>query len=475
MKGNKRAPAIPVTMRVGQTFDIALNFDTQTLKRSESVFERHPAITGITLFFSDLNGVARGKRLPRTDLAKAFNGGVRMPVSSLCLDIWGNDVPEMAIDTGDADGICLPTGRGLLPASWNTPPTAYLPVSMYYDDHSPCPGDPRHALARIVERYRAEGLTPVVAVELEFYLLDPEREGANPPTSPGTRRPLQFDSLHSVDELEHFGAFLDDVYAACEAQGVSADTALSEFGIGQFEVNLKHVPDPLRAADEAQLLKRIVRGVARKHGFIATFMAKPYTSMSGNGCHVHFSILNDEGRNIFDNGGETGTDALRHAVAGLLGSMPDLMTVYAPHMNSYRRMRSESYAPTVPVWGYENRTTALRIPAGDPTAKRIEHRVAGADANPYLVVAAVLGTALHGMQQQAAAPDPIVGNAYASEAAPVDCGWKESLAVFENSPLVADLFDPLIVKMMLALKRQELQRFSNQISEFELSSYLETV
>lgn len=427
------------------------------------------------MFFSDLNGVPRGKRLARDTVAKAYRGGVRMPVSSLCADIWGSDVAEMAIETGDADGVCLPTGRGLLPVPWTDPPGAYLPMSMHYDDHSPCPGDPRHALAGIVARYHDANLTPVVAVELEFYLLGIHNGRPQPPISPLTGRPLEFDGMHSIDELEQFAAFIEDVYAACEAQGLSADTALSEFGVGQFEINLKHVPDALRAADEAVLLKRIVRGVARKHGFAATFMAKPYAGMSGSGCHVHFSVLNEHGANLFDNGGETGTSSLRHAVAGLLDSMPDLMTVFAPHANSYRRMRSESYAPTVPVWGYENRTTALRIPAGDPAAKRIEHRVAGADANPYLTVAAVLGTALHGIRKQSTAPAPITGNAYASDTPSIECGWQESLAVFEHSPVVNDLFDPLLVRMMLALKRQEIRRFADQITEFELNSYLEAV
>lgn len=452
-----------------------MDANAPSLERAEAIFQFHPEITGITMFFSDLNGVSRGKRLPRGDLAKAFGGGVRMPISSLCVDIWGTDVREMAMETGDADGVCLPTNRGLLPALWTNPPSAYLPMSVYYDNQSPCPGDPRHALDRIVRRYRALNLTPVVALELEFYLLNLRNGRPEPPTSPVTRQSLEFDGLHSVDELEQFGAFVEEVYAACEVQDVSADTALSEFGVGQFEINLKHVPDALQAADEAVLLKRIVRGVARKHGFTATFMAKPYAGMSGNGCHVHFSILDREGRNIFDNGGETGTDTLRHAVAGTIDGMEDLMSVFAPHMNSYRRMRSESYAPTIPVWGYENRTTALRIPAGDPAAKRIEHRVAGADANPYLVVAAVLGSALRGIQSQSTPSDPIQGNAYASSTPPIECGWKESLAVFENSPIAKDLFDPLIVRMLVALKKQEMQRFANQITEFELSSYLEVV
>lgn len=427
------------------------------------------------MFFSDLNGIPRGKRLPADHLLKAFSGGVRMPLSSLCLDVWGTDVPEMAMASGDADGVCLPTERGLLPVPWRQPTGAYLPMSLYHDDHTPCPGDPRHALARVVADYRALGLTPVVAVELEFYLLDPAGGRPQSPCSPVSGRRLRFDNLHSVDELENFGDFIEDVYAACAAQDVSADTALVEFGAGQFEINLKHVPDALRAADEAVALKRIVRGVARQHGYAATFMAKPYVERSGSGCHVHFSVLDAHGANIFADGADAGSAALGHAVGGLLSDLADLMSVFAPHLNSYRRLRAESYAPTIPVWGHENRTTALRIPAGDPDAKRVEHRVAGADANPYLVVAAILGAALQGLRAETAPPAPITGNAYASDTPAIECGWHQSLALFEHSPLAQALFDPLMVRMLLALKRQEMRRFSNQISEFELNSYLETV
>jgi len=452
-----------------------VNREPEAVERAKALLGRYPDIASITVFFTDLNGVPRGKRLPCSSLSKAFEGGVRMPVSSICADIWGTDVPEIAMETGDADGICLPTERGLLPVPWSEPPGAYLPMSLYYDDLAPCPADPRHVLRRIMERYGEAGQTPVVAVELEFYLVNLRDGRPGPPASPITGRPLVHDGMHSVDELEHFSSFLEDVYAACRTQGVSADTALSEFGVGQFEINLRHVPDALQAADEACLLKRIVRGVARRHGFEATFMAKPFAEMSGNGCHVHFSLLDHDGRNVFDDGTGAGSDALRSAVAGMLEAMPDLMTLYAPHMNSYRRMRAESYAPTVPVWGYENRTTALRIPAGDPAARRIEHRVAGADANPYLVVAAVLGSALLGMQRQFRAPEPAAGNAYASGIAAIECGWKESLGVFVHSPVAAELFDPLLIRMTRALKQQEIARFAGHVTEFELSSYLETV
>ena len=185
-------------------------------------------------------------------------------------------------------------------------------------------------------------------------------------------------------------SFLSDIYKACELQNIPADAAISENGCGQFEINLLHVDDPLKAGDDAIFFKRIVKSVARKHGMIASFMAKPYGEESGSGLHVHFSLLDSDGNNVFDDNGESGTDLLKYAVNGLISAMPESMLIFAPHYNSYRRLTPGTHAPTSAGWGYENRTAAIRIPGGDSKARRIEHRVAGADANPYLVLASIL-------------------------------------------------------------------------------------
>ena len=311
----------------------------------------------------DLNGQLRGKRMPIANLAKVLDGKLRMPVSLAVVDVWGNDVEDNALvfESGDGDGVCLPTEQGVSLNSLGAEPSAFVQLMFANEDGSPFLADPRQALAQVVERYHAKGLTVVVATELEFYLTDP---GSDFVTSQASDRVSDRYATVSLDELDHFEPILNDIYRHCAEQGVPADAAISENGTGQFEINLLHVPDPLRAADDAMAFKRIVRAVAREHGKQATFMAKPFGDRSGSGLHVHFSVLDAEGKNIFANGTDEGADVLRHAVSGLLDAMPDSMAVFAPHLNSFRRFAPMSHAPSAVAWGYENRTVAVRIPGG---------------------------------------------------------------------------------------------------------------
>ncbi len=425
----------------------------------------------------DLNGTLRGKRVPADQIDKVLTGNLRMPLSACGVDVWGEDIEnsELVFETGDADGICEPTGRGVLPITWTSKPTALVPLWLAEEGGAAFAGDPRRALAQILRRFAEEGLTPVVATELEFYLVDPQGNVPVPPASPITGKRLDSDGVLSVDELEHFDAFLNDVYEACRLQGVPADSAISENGAGQFEINMKHVDDPLRAADDAILFKRIVRGVARKHGFAATFMAKPYGNRAGSGFHVHFSLIDETGTNVFDNGGEDGTDLLRHAVAGLLATMAENALTFGPHENSYRRLTPGAHAPSAVAWGYENRTAAIRIPGGDPGARRIEHRVAGADANPYLVLCSVLGGALLGLKGQWQPADPIEGDAYAMDLPHLPLDWASAIEAFEHGVHVAGIFSDRLKGMLLDCKKQEHRIFKSQVTDFEYHSYLEVV
>jgi glutamine synthetase len=307
---------------------------------------------------------------------------------------------------------------------------------MATEDGSPFPGDPRRALAAIAGRYAARGLTPVVATELEFYLVDPSGDRPQAPISPVSGKVLDSDSVLAIRELDHFHRFLDEVYAACAAQDIPADSAIAENGPGQFEINLLHVADPLKAADDAMLFKDVVRGIARKHGFAATFMAKPYGERAGSGLHVHFSLVDGTGRNVFDDGTDRGSDMMRHAVGGLLAMMPESTLLFAPHMNSFRRLRPGMHAPAAAAWGYENRTTAIRIPGGSPKARRIEHRVAGADANPYLVLAAVLAGIHHGLSHTLDPDAPITGNAYAQVAPSLPLSWDRAIEALDSATIL---------------------------------------
>jgi glutamine synthetase len=427
----------------------------------------------------DLNGTLRGKRVNVEQTAKILEGSVRMPLSLAGLDIWGEDIEVSALvfETGDADGICRHTGRGILPINWTSRPTALVPVWLFEEDGTPFLGDPRHALRQIVDRYKALGLTPVVATELEFYLVDPSEATPQPPLSPVTGKRLDSDGALSLDELEHFDEFLNDVYAACHAQGIPADSAISENGAGQFEINMHHSDDALRAADDAVLFKRLVRGIARKHGFAATFMAKPYGMRAGSGFHVHFSLVDADGVNVFDNGGDEGSPILLNAVAGLLETMQENTLAFAPHENSFRRLLPGTHAPSSVAWGYENRTVAVRIPGGHHKARRIEHRVAGADANPYLVLASVLGGAMLGIEGGWAPPEPVAGDAYSlsKELPHLPLDWASAIQAFRSGAHIQSIYSGRLQRMLVDCKRQEQMRFNRQVTEFEYHSYLETV
>lgn len=437
----------------------------------------HPQVETLFAAVCDLNGTLRGKRVPMHQADKVFDGGMRMPLSIFGVDIWGEDIEgsELVFETGDADGLCDFTGRVPVLMDWTNRPTAMAQLWMRDEAGTVFPGDPRRALGAVVDRYAALGLTPVVATELEFYITDPSSPRPQPPLSPTTGKRLDSDGVLSLDELLHFEALLDDIYDACHVQGIPADSAISENGAGQFEINLLHVDDPLKAADDAVLFKHLVRGIARKHGFAASFMAKPYGERAGSGLHVHFSLLDRDGNNVFDNGGDEGTPMLRHAVAGLLDTMQENALIFAPHENSYRRLLPGAHAPTNVAWGYENRTAAIRIPGGSPKARRIEHRVAGADANPYLVLASILGGALLGIEGEWKPSEPIEGDAYSLDLPHLPLDWASAIDTFARGSHVTQIYSRRLQRMFTQCKRQELGRFARHVTDFEYHSYLEVV
>ena len=417
----------------------------------------------------DLNGVWRGKLMPAGQLDKVLGGGLRLPLSTPAIDIFGEDVANSPIvyDTGDVDGICLPTARGPLPEPWQRGEAQFIQVTMEDEQGGPSAIDPRQILAGVVQKLKNKGFTPVMAVEMEFYLVDASQSMPTPPQA--------HPEMLALGNLSDFDQFFEDVYAACAAYGIPADAAISEGGPGQFEINLLHGPDPLEAADNAVLFKRIVKGVAAKYNLSGSFMPKPYPDMAGSGLHVHFSLLDQAGNNVFDNGREEGSDTLLHCVAGLLKLMPASMLVFAPHLNSYRRLAENSHAPTSIGWGYENRTSAIRIPGGQPKARRIEHRVAGADANPYLLLAVLLAGALEGLNHQKAPIAPVSGNAYESGLKQLPQDWRTAISTFEGDETLARHLSPQFCEIYAAMKRQEFARFAERMSEFEVSTYLTSV
>jgi len=436
-----------------------------------------PGLKSLRTVAADLNGQARGKRIARRYAHKAIEDGTRFPYSVLNLDIWGEDIEDspLVFEAGDPDGILRPTERGLLPVPWLDTPTALLPVWMQHEDGTPFDGDPRQALARVVDRYTARGLTPVVATELEFYIIDDRGRELRVPPSPRSGKRRQQAEILAVRQLDAFDAFLTALHDACEAMDIPADTTISEAGPGQFEINLMHAPDALKAADDAWFFKLLTRGLARSHGFAASFMAKPYPDYAGNGLHAHFSVLDADGRNTFDNGTHEGSEALHHAIAGCLAAMPGSMLIFAPHASSYDRLVPGAHAPTGIAWAHENRTTALRVPSGNPAAKRIEHRVAGGDINPYLFLAVILGAALNGIEDAKAPPPPITGNAYDQDLAQLPATWADAIDAFATSPEIKRIFAPTLIENLLATKRQELHYMAKLSPEEQQELYLDTV
>jgi len=442
-----------------------------------SWLEENPEVRNVRCGAADLNGQARGKRVPRKFAAKLEKEGTRFPLSVLNLDIWGEDIDDspLVFETGDADGVLLPTERGYVPMPWLSTPSAILPLWSFHEDGTPFEGDPRHALAAVVARYKALGLTPVAATEMEFYLIDDSGKEIRQPKSPRTGKRRAGAEILSLRALDAFDRFFNDLYDACDEMGIPAEAAISEGGLGQFEVNLEHVPDALKAADDAWLFKMLVRGIARNHGMAASFMAKPYEDYAGNGLHTHFSVLDAAGNNVFANDTYEGTEMLGHGIAGCLAGMHDLALIFAPHDNSYDRLVPGQHAPTSICWAYDNRTASVRVPGGSFKARRIEHRVAGGDVNPYLFLAAVLGSALIGIEEKLTPPAPITGSAYEQKLPQLPATWADAIEAFDQSTLARRIFDPQLVENLLRTKRQEMKYFAELSPEEQLDLYLDTV
>lgn len=444
---------------------------------AEGFLAANPDIEAVQIVLTDICGVGRGKSLRRSEVARLFSEGRFIAGSILSLDITGADVVETGLvwDDGDADRILHPVSGSLARAPWLAPATGSVLVTLNELDGAPSPADPRHALARVVDRFAEIDLTPVVAVELEFYLLDRDSALAGTPRPPALMqsgyRPkhLQAYDLRDLDEM---APLLADIYKACAVQGVPAETALCEYAPGQFEIVLRHKADALRAVDEAILYKRIVRGVAAARGYEATFMAKPYAEFSGSGMHVHISLADVNDANAFADSDPAGSPLLRHAVGGLLSTMAESMGVFAPNANSYRRFRRNSYAPISPCWGVNNRSVSVRVPAGAPATRHIEHRMAGADANPYLAMATTLAAVHHGITGKLDPGTPVTGNGYAEAKSDLPTNWYAAMDATERSRFLKDYLGARFMEIYCAIKRAEQDRFYAQPTALDFEWYL---
>jgi glutamine synthetase len=441
----------------------------------QAFLDAHPGIEIFEVLIPDLCGGLRGKWITRDKIHKVFSGQLKIPLTSLAFDVWGRDGEEWVFDSGDGDGFCDADVRTLAPVPWLERPTGQVVLSMREVDGEACSYDSRHIIRELMQRFAARGLTPVVASEMEFYLLRDERDALGRPVHTQADRlgaGLASGQTYGIETMEEMADLLHAIRDACAAQGLPIDTLIKESAPSQYEINLYHAADALVAADQGMMLQRVIRGVARQHGLLATFMAKPFGNLAGNGMHLHCSLVDRQGNNAFHDGSEGGNELLRQAVAGTLAVMAESMLLFAPNLNSYRRFRRGTHAPLAPSWGYENRTVAVRVPADVPEATRLEHRVAGADANPYLVVAAVLAGMLYGIENGLQPPPALEGNAYDQLPPSLPRYWPDALARFEESEFIRDYFGEQFARVYTILKRQELDEFDRQVTPLEYDACL---
>ena len=432
----------------------------------------------VEAFIVDVNGVLRGKWLQPGKSKTLFGPGLAIPRSVFLLDIWGNDVVEdgIAQESGDPDGLCTAVPHTITRMPWAEGNTAQALLTMREADGSYFYLDPRGVLARVLERFKAAGLTPALGVELEFYLVDNSGHHGGLKIAPRGAdesgwRGWQVDAV-GLGEIREYEPILREMMATARIQGIEIESLISENGPGQFEVTLKYNTDALRVADNATMFKRSIKEIARKHGLTATFMAKPYGHCAGSGMHVHMSILDAIGQNIFTGTPERGSERLYHALGGIIHAMPDTMLTLAPHANSYRRFAPGVHAPTYGDWGHDNRMAAVRVITADPAAARIEHRVAGADCNPYLSFASLLGSALLGLETKADPGPETFGQQRSPHAPPLPIAWSGAVAKFAESAAIANIFGADFQRLFTACKRQEISEMRKRISDVEYDAYL---
>ena len=441
--------------------------------------EQTPDCELVDLILPDMNGLLRGKRVTRSALEKVYADGICLPMSLIATDITGNTVEETGLgyDIGDEDRICRPVPGTLRPVPWSPRPMAQLLLAMEDANGSAFEANPREVLKRVLDRYAARGLKPVVAVELEFYLFDrlPDAHGRpQPPINAHTGARNTSTQVYYIEDLNDFHDFIDAVADACRIQGIPADTAVAEYAPGQFEINLKHRDDALLACDDAIYLKRAIKSIAQKQGLQASFMAKPLVDQAGSGLHIHASVLDANGDNIFACTPDAPCDALRHAIGGLQRSAEDCLLLFAPNANSYRRFVLNAFVPLNEVWGFNNRTVAMRVPHSDEKNTRIEHRIAGADANVYLATAAVLAGMLDGIEHGYDPGAPVVGNAYEQTEIKTPY-WRDSIRDFMASDFIADQFGERFRHIYGQQKLKELHSFYREVTTLEYDWYLRSV
>lgn len=455
---------------------------SQTVQRELSRYlEQHPETRFLEPLMPDINGILRGKRLGVDDFDKAFGNGLNFCGAATLMDSKGNTFDSIPYgnNDGDPDVLALAVPGSLAPVPWLKTPTGQFLLEMVELDGSPYPWDPRNVLRQAMQPLYDLGLQPVLATELEFYLVvhDGEKFIPRVPRIPGSDLPQGGAQFAMMEDLYDVDEFINDLLNICGEQNIPASTALSEYAPGQFEVNLHHVDNPVLACDHAVLLKRAIKAAARKNDLAATFMAKPFADTSGSGLHIHVSMPDDDGNNIFAGTSSDGdfSNKLRHAIGGLGELMAQCMAIFAPNANSYRRFAPNAYVPSTPSWGPNHRDVALRIPLSSAANTRIEVRVAGADSNPYLVVASILAGIHHGITHQSDPGKMVHQGELLEHDVTLPVRWLTALDAFDAGTILPGYLGEEYHKLFSLCRREEEGKFSAEIPAKDYEWYLRAV
>lgn len=423
----------------------------------------------------DMSGIARGKIVPRE---KFLNGlaerGLRIPEAVFMQTVTGDFVEESEIISEvNRDIFMRPDADSIRKVPWYDEPVAQVICDATFLDGKPVEFAPREVLRRVLQEYRKRGLRPIVAPELEFYCvrknLDPDYPLEPPEGLSGRQESGR--QAYGIEAANEFDPLIEDVYDFCEASRIDIDTMAHEAGAAQLEINFNH-GDPMELADQVFLFKRTVRQAALKHGMFATFMAKPHQFQPGSSMHIHQSLLDAEtGRNVFVTEKGRESKKLRHFIGGLQKYIPAVMPLLAPNMNSYRRISPYSDAPINVQWGYDNRTVGLRVPISSPENRRVENRVAGADANPYLAIAGSLACGLLGLKERIDPGRPLEKDAYRL-AFTLPRHLQDSLSKMNHSRPLKDVIGDRFVKVFTEVKHYESELYMRVISSWERENLL---
>lgn len=426
-------------------------------------------IEDIECITPDQAGVARGKMMPSKKFTS--NTSLALPSAVFMTTISGGypeDGNGFHYPEDDGDLKLLPDLSTLTVVPWEEDPTAAVICDLVHQDGRSVEFTPRNVLKRVLAAYDERGLKPVVAPEIEFYLVRKNPDPDYPLTPPVGRsgRPIGGGAGYSIAGVNEFDELIDDIYHFSERQGLEIDTLIHEEGAGQLEINLRH-GNPIELADQVFMFKRTIREAALKHEIYATFMAKPIQGQPGSAMHIHQSVVDKKtGKNIFSAEDGSETDAFFHFIGGMQKHVPNALVMFAPYVNSYRRLTQQASAPVNNKWGYDNRTTAFRVPRSDPAARRVENRIPSSDANPYLALAGSLACGLIGMTGKIKAEPPVLTTANADE---IDLprSLLEAVDLFEADEELCTLLGKSFAATYAAIKRAEFETFMEVISPWE--------